>query len=194
MHVMIDLETFGTRPDAVIFQIGAVAFEAVSGGKVYDGAKTFNRYVDPDSCTSMGMTVDADTLIWWMGQSAEARDNAIAGMLEARRPTGCGSHIASVLADLISWPNKDLDTSWAAIEGVWAKPSVFDVAILNSAFRRCHSEAPWDRRRVFDATTLFHLIGGTPTVDMEGTPHDALEDCLYQVCQVQMAMAALSGG
>lgn len=184
MHVMMDLETLATSPDAAVFQIGAVAFELRSGGKVYNGAKAFNQWVSARSCQSIGMAVDPRTVAWWMDQVPDARIPAAKGMTE-------GVHIAEALNALEVWPLETFEVSWAAVEGVWAHPSVFDVPILSLAWSRFGQKPPWDRRRVYDTRTVYLLAGGQPEVESIGVSHDAVNDCERQICQLQKAMAVL---
>mgnify|MGYP006408929027 CR=1 FL=1 len=67
MHIMIDLETMGTRPDAPIISIGAVAFDA--NGPL----DSFYAGVNLGSSVNSGAKIDASTVLWWMQQSDEAR-------------------------------------------------------------------------------------------------------------------------
>lgn len=70
IDVMIDIETLGTKPGAAILSIGAVMFSATGLGE------TFYTPVSLKSCTDIGLTVDPDTVAWWMQQSEEARQAA----------------------------------------------------------------------------------------------------------------------
>ena len=74
MHIMIDLETMGTRPDAPIVAIGAVAFRPDSQHK--DGEMelggiygTFYMTIDLAKSVREGAVIDPDTVMWWMQQS-----------------------------------------------------------------------------------------------------------------------------
>jgi len=69
MHIMIDLETMGTRPDAPIIAIGAVSFD-VDTDWVW---RTFYVNIDLQSAVSAGAKIDPSTVMWWMKQSDEAR-------------------------------------------------------------------------------------------------------------------------
>ena len=71
-HVMIDLETFGTQEDSVIFQISAVAFDPLQVGGL--GAE-FNAFVDIASQPER--VIHADTLKWWLGQDRALLNNLV---------------------------------------------------------------------------------------------------------------------
>lgn len=180
MHVMIDLETLGTRPDAAIIQIGAVLFEPVSGGKILNG-KGFNQHVLVQD--GIG-TMDHSTIAWWLTE-ASAKKMGMA-MMEQALP------INNVLQQFHEWPAVH-GLTWEAITGVWAMPADFDLPILKSAFNSLGGDVPWNRRATRDARTLFSLVGGPPAVDWTGmTHHDAFDDALGQAMQVQIAMGLLT--
>ncbi len=63
-HLMVDLETLATSPDAVILTLGAVTFDPASD-RTFD--KLYYR-VDLDSCTNLGMRIDDATVDWWSKQ------------------------------------------------------------------------------------------------------------------------------
>lgn len=72
-HCMIDLETMGTSPGCAIASIGAVIFDPE---RPHDGstAPEFYAVVDLASCQSVGLTMDAGTVYWWLTQSQKARE------------------------------------------------------------------------------------------------------------------------
>ena len=181
MHVMIDIETLGTRPDAMITQIGAVLFEPISGGKILNG-KGFNEYVlIQDGAGS----IDNGAVAFWFQEASVAK------MGKALAETA--SPLPDVLKRFVEWPTEVHGLTWEAIQGVWANPSDFDLPILKSAFSRCNADVPWDRRATRDARTLFSLVGGKPEIDWTGfTAHDALDDAVGQAMQVQKAMGLLT--
>jgi exodeoxyribonuclease VIII len=192
---MIDLETLGTRPDAQIIQIGAVLFEPKSGGRIHDG-KGFRQAVKIQDGAG---SIDHDTLCFWLNQS---NSNYMGNLLAKEALL-----LDDVLQRLIFWPrnvglfpegefNPDSEISnlWSWVEGIWAKPSNFDLPILQSAFALFGMEPPWDHRATRCARTLFALVGGDPEIDWTGLiRHDALDDAIGQAQQVQKAMAILEG-
>lgn len=70
LDIVLDLETLGTNNSPVITQIGAVAFDIVTGKKY----REFMLNVSIDSCLKAGLKLDGSTIKWWMIQSKEARD------------------------------------------------------------------------------------------------------------------------
>jgi len=180
MHVMIDIETLSTRPDACMIQLGAVLFEPVSGGKILNG-KGFNRHILVQDGSGV---IDHSTLCFWLTEKSAGKMGK--ELSEKADP------LAEVLRDFVSWPFLAHQLNWEAIGGVWAMPSDFDLPIIKSAFARLGADVPWDRRKTRDARTLFDLVGGKPEIDWTGMiPHDALDDAVGQAQQVQIAMGML---
>ncbi|MDU7382496.1 MAG: 3'-5' exonuclease, partial [Enterobacteriaceae bacterium] len=68
-HLMVDLETMGSNPEAPIIAIGAVFFDPGTGKT---GPELY-QIVSLESAMEFGAKPDAATIIWWMKQSAEAR-------------------------------------------------------------------------------------------------------------------------
>ncbi|WP_323116142.1 3'-5' exonuclease, partial [Klebsiella variicola] len=73
-HLMIDLETMGNKPDSAIVAIAAVPFDMISG--VTDDA-LFCEVVDLRSSEKYGGSIDADTVLWWLGQSDNTKNEII---------------------------------------------------------------------------------------------------------------------
>jgi len=189
MHVMIDTETLGVQPDAALLQVAVVAFEARDGGRVLNAPhQVFNMYVTPSSCMALGGTFDDSTFAWWLGQAKEARERVASAL-----SSGAAKPMAAVLNELVHWAPKDLGIQWSDIEGVWSHGASFDIPLLLTYLGRMGYRSPWPFWNVRDTRTLFHLAGGTPPVDRAGyVAHDALDDCLMQVSQVQKAMGMLA--
>jgi hypothetical protein len=76
-HLMLDLETLSTEPNAAIVSIGACAFDMLD--KEEDIEHTFLRRVSIESNFEHGRHISADTLMWWFKQSPEAQQATFAG-------------------------------------------------------------------------------------------------------------------
>ena len=70
---MIDLETMGTKSDSIITQIGLVLFDR---DKI---VSEFKVNVDINDSLRLGLSVEGDTLYWWLKQSDEARKSIYSG-------------------------------------------------------------------------------------------------------------------
>lgn len=157
MHIMIDLETMGTRPNAPIVAIGAVAFTA-SGVH-----SEFYEVIDLAGAVRAGAVMEPETVIWWMQQSDDAR-TAI-----TRR--GIAPDVA--LDRLRTWMTS------TEVFGVWGNGASFDNTILAEAYARLGQKAPWAFWKDRCYRTVKNLF---PDVEMVrgGTHHNALDDAKSQ--------------
>ncbi len=179
--VMIDLETFGTASNAIIVQIAAVPFEPWSGGRVLVN-KSFNCYVDPDTC--FGGAYDGATILWWMTQDDDARQKLVQGIKNNGIP------LMEVLASFHDWPEQH-GFSWSSVSGVWCHGLSFDVPILDTAVRYFGHKLPWAYNKGRDTRTVYSLLGDPPKIDAGGVRHDALGDCIQQVSELQAVLGRL---
>ena len=156
MHIMIDLETMGTRPNAPIIAIGAVAFDP-------DGVHDeFYAVVDLADSVAEGGVMDPSTVLWWMKQSDEAR-------AEFDRP---GKPLGFALGDFREWVSK------YDISGVWGNGASFDNVILSEAYRRMGNDAPWP----FWKDRCYRTMKSLSSIKMQrsGAHHNALDDARDQ--------------
>jgi exodeoxyribonuclease VIII len=165
-HLMVDLETLATSPDAAILTIGAVLFDPYST-RIYD--KLYMR-VDLDSTTALGMKIDDSTIEWWSKQSAAAQEEAFSE--ENRIP----------ITEAIEKFHK---FAWNS-EAFWSHGSIFDINILDTYYRALKKAPPWNYWQVRDTRTVFDL-GYDPELP-KVTAHNALEDANAQAIGVQTVM------
>lgn len=158
-HLMLDLETLGTKPGAVFTQIGWAVFVP---GRKRDRLVHGNIRVDVQSAIDAGLTIDASTFFWWLEQSEAARRSML-------RP---GIPLASAL-DALDAVYRDYKP-----EQVWAKPPAFDISILDVGYQRLGRKAPWYHGSVRCLRTLIDLRPGR--VYRAKLPHDAESDAIAQ--------------
>jgi len=174
-NFMIDLETLSTDNDAVILSIGAVEFTLPKfDGPVFNEGslgREFYQNVDPQSCIDRGMSVNASTVEWWQDQDPAAQQ-----ALRANRV-----HLFAALTRLAVYlvPDDIADDTCT----VWAHGDVFDIAILNNAYRLIKAKTPWKYNAVRDARTAYDLTGVWPSDDHNDenhVAHNALSDAKRQ--------------
>lgn len=170
-HLMNDLETMGNKPDSAIVAIGAVPFDMVSG--VTDDA-LFYEVVDLRSSAKYGGSIDADTVLWWLDKSDNARSEITNSEKAIDLPLAltCLSAFASEFCD-------------DRVQ-VWGNGSNFDNVILRSAYERCKLTPFWKHWNDRDVRTIVELgrnAGIDPKKDFPfvGDAHNALDDALHQV-------------
>lgn len=167
-HLMVDIETMGTAPGSPILTIGTVFFEPSTGelGPQFYQVATLRSEMDN------GAVPDADTIMWWMQQSEEARKSL------SSNP----SHINEVLLALSSFA---LSTSTARNIQLWSNGANFDNVLLRDAYRRAQLPPFWNFWNDRDVRTIVELgrqLGYDPKRDMPfvGNQHNALDDAIHQ--------------
>lgn len=170
-HVMVDLETMGTRMDSVIVSLGAVAFDPDSGKL----GEQFLVTIDPQSCLDAGLVVEGGTLLWWLRQSEAVRDAIASAELLP---------LEVALYDFSQWWEERL------ARYIWSHGACFDVPMLDMAYRKSGRSAPWKFWDARDTRTLFDITN--TTVDRaKGTHHNALDDSINQAKAVIRAYRSL---
>ena len=162
-HLMVDLETLATSPNAVILTIGAVTFDPASN-RIFD--KLYYR-VDVDSCDRLGMVVDDATIEWWSKQAADVQTEAFA---EDNR------------VDIEEVIEKFHKFAWNC-DAFWSHGATFDLVIIENIYRSLNKPLPWNFWQLRDTRTLFDL-GVDPDMP-KGSKHDALQDAIRQAVGVQ---------
>lgn len=166
-QVMLDLETLGQKPGSVIVAIGAVKF---SSGEI---TSSFYERVDPESCISLGLHMDASTVMWWLKQESAAR-------VEITKP---GKHLSPVLLDFADWlGDKDAE--------IWGNGAAFDNVLLADAYDRAQIQRPWKFWNDRCYRTVKSLRPDV-TMQRDGTHHNALDDAKSQALHL---MALLTAG
>jgi hypothetical protein len=156
---MIDLETMGNSSTAAIIAIGAVEFSKDGLGR------EFYMPVNLESAVAAGLTMDASTVLWWMGQKAEARDAAIAAGKH-------GHPLDYALRELTDWLPERPE--------VWGNGATFDNVILTNAYKAIGMERPWPYWADRCYRTLKNLYPTAAIPPRAGTHHQALDDAKFQ--------------
>lgn len=171
-HLMVDLETMGSGPDAPIVSIGAVYFDPSTGNT---GAE-FYQVVSLESSMSFGMKPDASTIQWWLKQSSEARSAILVDEAMGLRET------LELLADFIA----ENAANGSHTVQLWGNGCSFDNVILRRAYALTQTPFAvpfWNDRDVRTMVELGKTVGINPRFDIpfEGDMHNALSDARHQV-------------
>jgi hypothetical protein len=159
MHVMLDLETLSTRPDAVVLTLGAVKFDPYSKEQ---GAGIYHR-VDVDEQIALGRHVDDTTVDWWGRQVEDVREEAL----------GPDNRIS--LENFTAELNRFL----VGADCIWAQGPVFDIVILENLYRQLGKPVPWNYWQIRDSRTLLSTFGDSRDKNSTNL-HNALADCVSQ--------------
>lgn len=176
-HVMLDLETMGSGPDAAIVAIGAVVFDP-HADPLGDLGESFYRTVDLESAVRAGGAIDAGTVLWWLRQSAAAR--AALGKDAVPLPLVLRD-FAGFLAGL--GPEVNL----------WGNGAGFDNVILAQAYRAIGLPVPWKHWNDRCYRTLKALYPEVPAPERAGTAHQALDDAQHQARHAAAMLRARAG-
>lgn len=132
--LMVDLETLDNGPRSCVVSIGVAAFrlDTFSLPESTDD-NTFYRRIDAANSAEHG-TIGADTVLWWLKQSEEARQQLYDEDLER-----VALHRA--LYDLQLFI--DEQTVGQKTVRVWGNGASFDNVILRSAYESCGLVPPW---------------------------------------------------
>ena len=168
-NVMVDLETLGTRNNAVIIAVGAVEFCKDAGV-----GRSFYAVIDPQSCVDHGLKIDASTVMWWMKQNDSAR-------AAFDRPS---IHLSAGLLDFATW--------FPEGAALWGNGATFDNVILSSAYESSRLTRPWGR---WDDRCYRTLKNLRPEIKMDraGTHHNALDDATAQALHAIQILKAMEG-
>ncbi len=170
-NVMVDLETLGNNSNAVIVSIGAVYFSSEGLGSEFYVA------VDPESCVKAGLKMDTSTVIWWLGQSDQAREAITA------RPK---ASLTSALLDFNHWIPAEAE--------VWGNGATFDNVILSNAYDATGLNKPWKYSADRCYRTLRALRPEIKGVSEPGeVAHNALSDAKYQARHAVELMKSIMG-
>jgi exodeoxyribonuclease VIII len=168
MHeVMIDLETMGTKPNAAIVAIGAVAMDFDSRTL----GPQFYTVVDLESSVAQGGVMAPATVLWWLGQSDEAR-------AEFKFKKGC--HINVALVQFSEYLRKE---SGDRPVHLWGNGAAFDNVVLRSAYERSGITPPWGYQGDRCYRTVAALNPKIPKTKPT-LAHNALEDAHAQAEQL----------
>lgn len=170
IHVMIDLETWGTAPGSALRAIGACVFSPYSEPE--DPRLRFYRNITRGSCELRGLTVDPDTVAWWATQPEAAR-----AALEFNQVP-----LVLAIEAFHRW--------FAEVDGryVWCHGAGFDAVLWQAAAQACNIAVLWKYSNIRDTRTCFHLARLNPrTVPRTSTAHHALDDALHQAACVALA-------
>lgn len=163
MDLMIDFETWGTAPNAVI-RAAALAEFFPSTGKVHRTLLIDARY-SVDNQIEHGRTMDNQTVQWWLDRE-ETLNESMRGMSVRF------AHNLAMLSSML-----DGFIHRIGYERAWSRGR-FDLPILATL-----TNIPWEFWREADVRTLDFIVP-KPRPDQ---PHNPLSDVQAQIRQVHAA-------
>lgn len=172
IHVMLDLETWSTRPDALIVSVGAVKFDAEN---IID---RFHVGIDPVNAQgAYNRHIDAKTMLYWLDPK---RDEARAKLLALPK-----IDMFHALDGFVIFCN---ETPVDQRGSLWGKGATFDNVLSHHAVDQCGLEWPFSHRQDECYRTMANRF---PAIEYEqiGTAHEAIADAESQAIHLQRICA-----
>jgi len=175
-HLMIDCETLSLESNAVIATIGAVVFKLDGEVEILD---SFYSRLTLNDQTMNGRHISANTFIWWLQQSDEAKNEIYNPLLER----------LDAYHALVSLQDFCIEHS---IETIWANGNMADCIWLRSIFKDFDLKYPVTFRNDLDFRTAKVLTETKrPNYKFKwpksGVKHNALDDAKNQaICLMHM--------
>jgi hypothetical protein len=171
-HLQIDIETAANSPRSYVLTVGLLLFDPLG-----DGSEDKGWHFGVPASMNKGRELNVETLIWWMKQSEEARNNSWVAP----------QSYAEFNGQRVSLPPGNLqqilrETTTQA-EHIWANDPDFDCTIMRDFF----TTNGWDYRWPFGKHRSMRTLKALyeiPQID-NALAHDALADCRYQAAQVR---------
>lgn len=174
---MLDLETLSTRGHAAILVIAAIKFDRGDNLPKIDESDKFYAKISLDSCHSVGLHIDKQTIKWWDEQDPVVRKEVFSEPRE---------DLETVLTRFKTW--------YSNADKIWSNGATFDIPILAEAYARCKMEPPWKFWLARDTRTLYDLAGVTQKDLPAGNLHHALHDCWRQIWGVKESLKRIRTG
>lgn len=154
-HILLDLETLGTRENAVVLSLGAVAFSLYEGEKNdYDAYILNGFYVKfsvEDQIKTWGRKTEPGTLAWWRDQGEEAR--------KVLKPSKDDVSMIDGLTMFNAWikatPGYKFKDSY-----VWSRGTYFDFPKIESMYDQAGLECGFNTWKIRDVRTYIDILTG----------------------------------
>lgn len=159
----LDLETMGTNPTSAIIAMGAIAFNRKAPKFNAENCAAFYVNINLQDCLDHGLTVDGNTIMWWLKQNDPARSALINKQIK----------LQNALEKLNLWVRSSVKNG-----PCWTH-ATFDAPIISNAYMQLKMQQPTPYKQQRDIRTLNDLQGFYK-VKRIGTHHNALDDALFQ--------------
>lgn len=169
-HLMIDLETLGNKPGALVVSLSAVQFDIKTG----DIGERIEQFLPLEDSVTYGLDLDLSTVIWWLGQDKEAQKRLLDGIESAK---------CEVLYDVLLTFNNWVMSTFGNYEyEIWGNSARFDLGILSKVYEEVGLDVPWNHRNERDVRTLVSFAPQIKdSMAFEGVKHNGLDDCFHQI-------------
>lgn len=164
--VMLDVETLGNKSNYVVTQVSLVPFN-MDTGEVASRIDSFSEYISVEDSLANGLSIESDTLSWWLKQDPDIFKEQLSGRHSIRE----------VMKMLSIYINKytNSDTRF------WATATL-DYQSINSLSKIANiPPVVFYRNRLCARTVRMLWESKTGKTFTPRNNHDAYQDCLYQI-------------
>jgi hypothetical protein len=178
--IMFDIESLDLGPRSLTTQIAMYGFDMETEELLPD---PLHIYLPMQAQLDLipARTISADTFVWWMGQSDDARQAF------EKNVSDSFEELPILMRQLVRRFNKFTNNDQVEYELI-AKGPQFDIVNVESLLRDCGMTKPWKYDRVVDLRTLMRYAGmSNRTADLETfqpdgfIPHRADWDAKFQI-------------
>ncbi len=185
LNIVLDIETLGNFPGAVVIEIGAAAFVSKHGSTCLwpeEQMWTFSRAVNRKASQKLGFRTADDNWIWWK-RNFRRTLQAILSDGESK-PQTC--HPRHVLNDFNAWI-KQLPRCNRTI--FWGNGPEYDMSILQPYFDVLSVPLPWTYTQLASLRSLQALCPDFAAPDIVNEmPHRAVSDAIREAKLIRRFM------
>lgn len=173
MDIMIDIETYSTKSNALILCIGAIKFDPNLDSLDINSINKFYCLIDIEHSKKFSFDIEKSCTDWWEKQPLELRKEIFES---TNRVT-----IKKALLALNNWIGE------SKFNNVWAQGMNFDFPILENAYNIFNIDIPWKFWQLRDSRTLCEVCKIPKSFEFNDQVHHPIYDCYRQILSVQKA-------
>ncbi len=158
LQIMVDLETMGCTAGSSILSIGACAFdpeenwvpdipECRSLDAVNNQSGLFHVNISLEDCQSHGLTIEAQTVNWWLKQTENSREYLTINPQSLKEALCRFQQFCFNLKSASDIP-----------ANIWGHGASFDQVLLGAAYKATGLVQPWNQYTTRDTRTLLALV------------------------------------
>jgi hypothetical protein len=181
-ELLIDIETYGTKPGSIISQLSMVEINPYN----FEVVKFLGPInIDTITCERLGMTMEVECIEWWLQQDKAVQEN----LLKSPRIS-----IQDALVKMIKFIAEDENPDLSVVPdlesvyfNLWSHSS-FDFPIINAALDICHlPRIPFWKGK--DMRTVMGMTGvKKDDIEFQGLEHDSMSDVYHEAKLLSLSL------
>lgn len=179
VNLMLDIETLGLVKHGLV-PIVSLSLVPFNEYEMFNEMAIYAK-MDMEQYDDMSVDVSMSTVVWWMGQSDDARKEFVGGK----------SNLSSILNNITEYI-RDIENYTGKKVKVWAKSPDFDLVLVNKWADELMIE-DFYIGRYSNYRCVRTVTDGVPLDDTDITQHNSFQDCVKQIRDVQKAWVYKKG-